>query len=76
MELEAAHYGDTELALDPTTEFVNPTPELELVHDSQPDIVTAFNAVNRQLAKVNVALTTLQVASERSYRQGFRRGRR
>jgi hypothetical protein len=61
--LEEARHGDAERALEPTTECLEPTPKL--AHDSTPSIVTAFNAVNRQVASVNTALTALQFASER-----------
>jgi WD40 repeat protein/serine/threonine protein kinase len=38
----------------------------ELVHDAKPSPLTALNALNRQLAKMNAALTELHFASERS----------
>src|SRR5882724_10365634 len=41
-----------------------PTPEL--AHDARPSPLYALNSVNRQLAKVNVALTELRAVSQRS----------
>jgi WD40 repeat protein/serine/threonine protein kinase len=68
--VEAAHYRETDLALGPTEPMA---PQIvydsksapQLAHDAQLSPLTALNSVNRQLAKVNAALTELSFASER-----------
>jgi len=57
---EAPQHGDTELS-----EPVLEGPAAEVIDDTKSSPLTALNAVNRQLASVNAALTELQIASER-----------
>jgi WD40 repeat protein/serine/threonine protein kinase len=61
--LESARHEDAELVHRPATEIVEPT--ADLTAKSKPSPLDALSAVNRQLAKVNVALTALQAASDR-----------